>query len=154
MRIRSGRETVRIRDPGWKKVGSGIRDKHPGSATLYIFIISVGGFVNWHCWSVFSLCGFGLVPLCPSEHISEQGFLNPVLVDLLYLPDQYTVFRVRCQFFTQTNPDPGIRTLDYGSGSESGSGSDSDPDAALFDSCFYYCKFFLLSTVLTCHKTV
>jgi hypothetical protein len=37
MRIRdpgSGMETVRIRDPGWKKVGSGIRDKHPGSATL------------------------------------------------------------------------------------------------------------------------
>jgi hypothetical protein len=30
----SGMETVRIRDPGWKKVGSGIRDKHPGSATL------------------------------------------------------------------------------------------------------------------------
>ncbi len=29
----SGMETVRIRDPGWKKVGSGIRDKHPGSAT-------------------------------------------------------------------------------------------------------------------------
>ncbi len=27
-------ETVRIRDPGWKEVGSGIRDKHPGSATL------------------------------------------------------------------------------------------------------------------------
>ncbi len=37
MRIRdpgSGMETVRIRDPGWKKVGSEIRDKHPGSATL------------------------------------------------------------------------------------------------------------------------
>ncbi len=30
----SGMETVRIRDPVWKKVGSGIRDKHPGSATL------------------------------------------------------------------------------------------------------------------------
>ncbi len=30
----SGMETVRIWDPGWKKVGSGIRDKHPGSATL------------------------------------------------------------------------------------------------------------------------
>ncbi len=30
----SGMETVRIRDPGWKKVGSGIRDKHLGSATL------------------------------------------------------------------------------------------------------------------------
>jgi hypothetical protein len=27
-------ERVRIRDPGWKKDGSGIRDKHPGSATL------------------------------------------------------------------------------------------------------------------------
>jgi hypothetical protein len=30
----SGMETGRIRDPGWKKVGSGIRDKDPGSATL------------------------------------------------------------------------------------------------------------------------
>jgi hypothetical protein len=30
----SGMETVWILDPGWKKVGSGIRDKHPGSATL------------------------------------------------------------------------------------------------------------------------
>jgi hypothetical protein len=37
----SGMETVQIRDgdssdPGWKKVGSGIRDKHPGSTTLPI----------------------------------------------------------------------------------------------------------------------
>jgi hypothetical protein len=32
----SGMETVRIRDLGWEKVGSGIRDKHPGSATLPI----------------------------------------------------------------------------------------------------------------------
>jgi hypothetical protein len=30
----SGMETVRIRDPGWKKVGSWIQNKHPGSATL------------------------------------------------------------------------------------------------------------------------
>jgi hypothetical protein len=30
MRIRDGDSS----DPGWKKVGSGIRDKHPGSATL------------------------------------------------------------------------------------------------------------------------
>jgi hypothetical protein len=35
----SGMETVRIRDPGWKKVGSGIRDKHPGSATLIYGIL-------------------------------------------------------------------------------------------------------------------
>ncbi len=34
----SGMDTVRIRDPGWKKVGSGIRDKHPGSATLAIYM--------------------------------------------------------------------------------------------------------------------
>jgi hypothetical protein len=26
--------SMQIRDPGWKKVGSGIQDKHPGSATL------------------------------------------------------------------------------------------------------------------------
>jgi hypothetical protein len=26
---------MRIRDPRWEKVGSGIRDKHPGSATLH-----------------------------------------------------------------------------------------------------------------------
>jgi hypothetical protein len=32
MRIRDGDSS----DPGWKKVGSGIRDKHPGSATLII----------------------------------------------------------------------------------------------------------------------
>jgi hypothetical protein len=29
-------EKIRIWDSGWKKVGSGIRDKHPGSATLLI----------------------------------------------------------------------------------------------------------------------
>jgi hypothetical protein len=33
MRIRDGK--IRIRDPG-KKVGSWIRDKHPGSATLEV----------------------------------------------------------------------------------------------------------------------
>jgi hypothetical protein len=27
---------MRIRDLGWKKFGSEIRDKHPGSATLYL----------------------------------------------------------------------------------------------------------------------
>ncbi len=29
-----GMEKTRIRDSGWKKLGSGIRNKHPGSATL------------------------------------------------------------------------------------------------------------------------
>jgi hypothetical protein len=32
----SGMETVRIRDTGWKKVGFGIHDKHPGSATVVL----------------------------------------------------------------------------------------------------------------------
>ena len=35
----SGMETVRIREPGWKKVGSGIRDKHQGSATLVFWMV-------------------------------------------------------------------------------------------------------------------
>jgi hypothetical protein len=30
----SGMKKIRTRDPGWKKVGSGIRDKHPVSAIL------------------------------------------------------------------------------------------------------------------------
>jgi hypothetical protein len=32
LRIRDGKNS----DPGWKKFGSGIRDKHPGSATLKV----------------------------------------------------------------------------------------------------------------------
>jgi hypothetical protein len=34
----SGREKIgfRIQGPGWKKFGSRIRDKHPGSATLLV----------------------------------------------------------------------------------------------------------------------
>jgi hypothetical protein len=34
---------MRIRDPGWKKSGSEIRDKHPGSATREILPFSVSG---------------------------------------------------------------------------------------------------------------
>jgi hypothetical protein len=30
----SGMEKIRNRDPVWKKFGSGIRDKHPGSTIL------------------------------------------------------------------------------------------------------------------------
>jgi hypothetical protein len=32
----SGMERIRIRDPGWKKLGSGFRDKHPGSPTIQL----------------------------------------------------------------------------------------------------------------------
>jgi hypothetical protein len=38
-------ETVWIRDPGCKKVGSGIRDKHPGSATLARVIILLPSWI-------------------------------------------------------------------------------------------------------------
>jgi hypothetical protein len=34
----SGMGKVRIRDPGWKKIGTGIPDKHPGSATLPFYV--------------------------------------------------------------------------------------------------------------------
>jgi hypothetical protein len=43
-------EAVRIRDPGWKKVGSGIRDKHPGSATLLLtgqLVIALTWWLKW-----------------------------------------------------------------------------------------------------------
>jgi hypothetical protein len=50
----SGMETVRIRDPGWKKVGSGIRDKHTGSATL------IAVFVNYYS---LASSGYGGVTL-------------------------------------------------------------------------------------------
>jgi hypothetical protein len=51
----SGMETVRIRDPGWKKVGSGIRDKHPGSATL-VFGPSGSGSISQRYGSGFVMC--------------------------------------------------------------------------------------------------
>jgi hypothetical protein len=40
-------ETVRIRDPGWKKVGSGIRYKHPGSATLIGILTNVFSYKSY-----------------------------------------------------------------------------------------------------------
>jgi hypothetical protein len=35
MQIWDPMENIRILDPLWKKLGSGIRDKHIGSATLF-----------------------------------------------------------------------------------------------------------------------
>ncbi len=29
---------MRNREPGWKKIGSGIQDKYPGSAALFITV--------------------------------------------------------------------------------------------------------------------
>jgi hypothetical protein len=37
-------ETIRIRDPGWKTVGSGIRDTHPGSPTLMYTLVHIFGW--------------------------------------------------------------------------------------------------------------
>jgi hypothetical protein len=51
-------ETVRIRDPGWKKVGSGIRDKHPGSATL-ISKGQIGTYRGGHSYKTIRSRGSG-----------------------------------------------------------------------------------------------
>jgi hypothetical protein len=54
MRIRDGK--IRIRDPGRKIVGSGIRDKHPESATLETsqvdgskrdYLYGISSYRNW-----------------------------------------------------------------------------------------------------------
>jgi hypothetical protein len=37
----SGMEKIRIRDPVWETFGSGLRDKHPGSATLLESLVNV-----------------------------------------------------------------------------------------------------------------
>jgi hypothetical protein len=39
---------IRIRDLGWKKVGFGIRDKHPGSATLIVGRYCICGISRVH----------------------------------------------------------------------------------------------------------
>ncbi len=51
---RSGMEKFRIRDKGWKKFGSGIRDKHPGSAKL-VAKIGVRSAVLGGCPELFGL---------------------------------------------------------------------------------------------------
>jgi hypothetical protein len=45
----SGKETSQIRNQGWRKLGSGIKDKHLGSATLFIPWIRVP---NKYCSTV------------------------------------------------------------------------------------------------------
>jgi hypothetical protein len=55
----SGMETVRIRDQGWKKVGSGIRDKHPGSATLLNRCFNIFNGVDWNGQSWVRILGRG-----------------------------------------------------------------------------------------------
>jgi hypothetical protein len=45
----SGIETIQIWNQGWRKLGSGIKNKHPGSATLFISWIRVS---NKYCSTV------------------------------------------------------------------------------------------------------
>jgi hypothetical protein len=61
-------ETVRIHDPGWKKVGSGIRDKHPGSATLPF----IGK--NLYILGNFELESGQIRP----KNLEKQSYLSPV----------------------------------------------------------------------------
>ncbi len=58
----AGMEKIRIRDPGWKKVGSGIgvRGKHPGSAT------QIKTLFCWRVWdwaNATSTCGLVQTPI-------------------------------------------------------------------------------------------
>jgi hypothetical protein len=55
-------ETVRIRDPGWKKVGSGIRDKHPGSVhgTWYMVHKILHGKGDLKAVTWFEMAGHGV----------------------------------------------------------------------------------------------
>jgi hypothetical protein len=56
----SGMDKIRILDLGWKKVGSWIRDKHPGSATLLLgFLYFLHLIFRWHSEeeTVFSWAG-------------------------------------------------------------------------------------------------
>ncbi len=72
-------EAVRIRDPGWKKVGSGIRDKHPGSSTLSVLRIRDSGF-----------------------------FLTSVSDPYSFFPNPDPEVEAGDQYGTGSNPDPGL----------------------------------------------
>jgi hypothetical protein len=72
MRIRDGKKS----DPGWKKVGSGIRKKHPGTTTLVAFspllisqvALSLFSFPHVAYYYISNLL-LGSVPLSfPSKH--------------------------------------------------------------------------------------
>ncbi len=105
----SGMETVRIRDPGWKKVGSGIRDKHPGSATL------VELYTGIQCvWSSFK---FYTVLFQIFSHFLFSLLINWLLywsqpifrvwwIKSCFLSVADSVFGIRNRFF----PDPGSQT--------------------------------------------
>jgi hypothetical protein len=84
----SGLETVRIRDPGWKIVGSGIRDKHPGSATLKNTKISVPYVCFFYTGQVqksvslidLRLKSFIYISFCPSHNPLSNKFLGHPLI--------------------------------------------------------------------------
>ncbi len=66
---------MRIRDPGWRQFGSGIRDKHPGSATLGSNLINAEV-----CCKVVILVGESLDPALQVADLGQQA------VDLFTLP--------------------------------------------------------------------
>jgi hypothetical protein len=71
-------ETVRIRDPGWKKVGSGIRDKHPGSATPQRDVVYLGLPIAPLCMSPNAVRGgvAGSQSMSTAEHMDPKYTLE------------------------------------------------------------------------------
>jgi hypothetical protein len=69
---------MRIRDPGWKKVGSGIRDKHPGSATLPDpDFFHPGSRIRQSRILIFSILDPGSDYKKGREKVALQPFLEP-----------------------------------------------------------------------------
>jgi hypothetical protein len=65
---------MRIQDPGWKKFGSGIRDEHPGSATLFV---SINGMF-WYLQVIEPQFQRDFISLLPKElALYVLAFLHP-----------------------------------------------------------------------------
>ncbi len=77
----SGMDKIRIRDPGWNKVGPGIRNKHPGSATLVF-----SGWCDTHLWRWLSTLFWGSCHHLPTLRLvdgrSERRTLQSELQDV------------------------------------------------------------------------
>jgi hypothetical protein len=61
----SGLDKIRVRDPGWKEIGTGIRDKHPGSATLPLL------FLKTQIQERLTHLAYGVVLVV--QHVAEGG---------------------------------------------------------------------------------
>jgi hypothetical protein len=66
-------------DPGWKTFGSGIRDKHPGSATLVRTLRLFAGKIRAHKFLLRLVSEVFLTQFSPRFSDSNQGKMPPIL---------------------------------------------------------------------------